>query len=312
MPNASDNTIDLFDYNIGIKEEDKETCPYVEVKPYVNNSDYVANPAGYYKNAKTDSDSNPSYDELYAGLYTAGNPIGTIIFPYFNDKPFSYTSEYTPINSEDSPGMWMQKAGFSGGKGFLYGAEDVIANLGGALEASWLRHITPSESMMSVGESHRMNKRQSAQSIKAFARGTGAEYGTKFTMFNETVDDIEKNHKFIINFLKLLAPTYPNVMMMKVPCLFDINIPSIVRFKHGFIGNFTAAPSGTSKMIDGIIAPNAWIISMSFNSLTPVSTQSLDLIQPGDRGFQSGTNEPPPEGYDLPATRYSPADTMTA
>lgn len=272
MENAA-ASIDLFNgFNIGIKDEDKESCPKVYIAAYENLSDYVVQTDNYYENARTSPNSSPDYDTLYNGLYKKGNLIANYIFPYFNDKPFSYTSEYTPINSEDSPGLWAQKAGFSFTRGLVNGTEDFIANVGGALGADWLSRY--------AGESHRTGKRQAAQSIKAFSRGTGAEYGTKFSLFNEKDSDIEQNHEFIIHFLKLLAPTYPNVMMMKVPCIFEIEIPSIVKYPHGFIGNFTASPSGTSKMMNGIIAPNAWIINMSFNSLTPVSTQSLDLIKP--------------------------------
>ena len=305
--------------------EDRKKIPYVILQEFENKTDllmqkllYILKAAYSAKEIQKDTTFTDVYKNLYQAIPTGRN----FRFPYFGKHPFSLTTSYSQIDTKNTEGLGESVAELRTNvlnsnkalgdfwdrfKGGFKAEETIEKQLAAARDGMKNTGIN--------GYERRYGVTEGAQSIKSWTSAETGQYETTFTLVNKTPALVRSHYEFIRAFMKALAPSFPNTMMVKVPYLYEIYIPSVLHIPLGFIGNFSATPQGSSFIsqpnaannTNGLVIPEAWEIKMTFNSLFPVSTQLLDTI---DDPFGTNYQLSPPSqwglkpGYTHPRLNY--------
>lgn len=303
---VGDSCIDVYqDYTwyYDTDEKNKDRIPYVELIEYKNNTDLVLQKLLYLRRGRLDADqiresiqSYPSFEQIYKNLYQI-EPTGVNIrLPYFGRHPFTIQTTYSEIDptKSDNIGDDIMKTltNLNNAQLHLGDSWDTIRQVIERTETfestmeDYQRRLNFGEEANSDREKRfrrRAGVTKSANSIKTWQSANTGQYETSFVLYNKKQEDIQRNYIFIMQMMKKLAPSYLNTMMVNVPYLYTIIIPSVLTIPLGFIGNFSATPKGVSYISkDGVIVPDAWEVAFTFNSLFPISKQMLDEIEVGD------------------------------
>lgn len=271
----------------GTDDEDRKAVPYVELIEYDNRTDITLQRQIYLSDSAVGVGSRQrfkSFKDVFGNFYQVVPTGRTIKLPYMGRNPFSIKTTYATIDvkKDGNVAEWTNKV-----TNWFYTAPHKFSN--------WLGRTTRAFNPLSYEAQAKANARHpemAAYDAKQRAgispgvspsikKWVGAEYGqyeTTFHLINDTDEHIKNHYIFIRTMMWALAPSYPNIIEVQVPYLYEIRIPSQLHIPLGFISPFSATPKGTSTMYGELVVPEAWEIKMTFNSLFPVSKQLLNTI----------------------------------
>ena len=81
-------------------------------------------------------------------------------------------------------------------------------------------------------------------------------------------DSVEKNHKLVQHLTKINRPLRKNSIAVDPPRIYSVKVPGHRLIRWAFCDNFNVGLIGTKRMINKVLTPEAYIITMSFRSLT--------------------------------------------
>ena len=247
---------------------------------------------------------------FYRGLYQGGKNLGTYFFPFFTDDYRSFTNEYA-----DSFSPISQRGAH------MIGAE-VLENLAGAGEKVIGGGVALGKGILSVGAGLVEGvKSLAGDNAAAIARDTGVEKmkgamgGTKsvgapgtyietpkfyqyantdqglqvsFALSNTLSDKGPKmNGDFIKEFTMINRPTREGSLGMTFPAIYNVEVPGLRYIEWASLDNLSFSMLGQRRLIDGVIQPEAYVVSMTFTSLTIEAANFMNLVKtPSQSGPQ--------------------------
>lgn len=277
-----------FRWYTGTDDDDRKAIPYVELIEYDNRTDITLQRQIYLSDSAVGMGSRQAYKsfkDVFGNFYQVVPTGRSLKLPYLGKSPFSMKTTYATIDVKKDGNIseWNNKV-----TNWFYTAPHKLSNWFSRTARS-LNPFVSYESEAKANARHpEMASYDSKQragispglspSIKKWHHAETSQYETSFHLINDTDEHIKNHYIFIRSMMWALAPSYPNIIEVQVPFLYEIRIPSQLHIPLGFISPFSATPKGTSTMIGGIVVPEAWEIKMTFNSLFPPSRQLLDTI----------------------------------
>ncbi len=318
---------------------DRKNIPFVIMQEFENKTDLLTQKQLYIAQAVVENETvnnSKNFIDIYKELYLVVPTGRSFRFPYFGKYPFSIDTTYSMIDP--------RKTDYLGTKvsETRTALENVAEKFTNEMDAFFSavsldridklqRQLKTARDAVSIEEQkksgidgyyRRFGLTEGAQAIKTYSSSQTGQYETTFTLINKTQDDVQINYNFIMTMMMALAPSYPNTMMVKVPYVYEIYIPSVIHIPLGFIGSFSATPKGSSYISGqqhyeyhtarnnsipiGMIVPEAWEIKIVFNNLFPISVQLLNTI-----AEPFGTNfgfSPTKNWYDDPGYENDPTN----
>lgn len=272
--------------------------PYVTLFEYENLTDSVVQEMIYLKKQRDtqtnllDNNNNSSLStketlaDIYKGLYEVVPTNKVYRLPYMNLEGYSLSTTYNQIDTNAK--NWGEKIQqiVNNVNNFGYELRDQFDSFD-QLISNGKDNI---QELLSKGRDRRRGAQLAKQAIKAYGSSNYGQYTTTFKLINKD-DIVTANHDtFIKEILKANVPVFANISALKVPYLYQIDIPGLYFMPLGFISSFTARPIGTSFVEqDKTYFAAGWEIKMNFNSLFPISRQLIDVIDKPDHN--SFTNQ---------------------
>ena len=233
--------------------------------------------------SKSTSTGATTFNDIYDGFYKAVPTGRTITLPYIGKHPFHLETTYkmiAPNNSEYSKTLGAQFETLTSSleNALDRGWRDMTASLAAATQNNTsLRRKTPAA--LGAENGYRTGTVTSKQAPKSYESSNFGQFSTTFNLINETPELAKNHYWFIRAMLDALVPSYIDPMRIQVPYIYGIQIKDLLSLPLGFIATFDAKPMGSAKQINsGVYTPEAWQISMSFNSLFPISYQLLQEL----------------------------------
>ncbi len=255
---------------------DNTAIPYITLFEYDNKTDNVAQEMIYLRkrfdaaqNLKEDKDMDLKVlQDIYSNLYKI-EPTNTIYrLPYTNLEGYTLDTSYRQIEPRSSTiGGDIQSFVDN-----IWNAQYNLGNQWDSMKGLW--------DQKSAVRDRRRGAQIAKQTVKTYDQSQFGNYTTTFNLINKSPELAQNHYKFIRQMLKANVPSFANVMFVKVPVLYQINIPGLHHIPLGFISYFTAKPQGAAYLKnDGgeRYAPAIWEINMTFNAIFPISKQLLEL-----------------------------------
>ena len=239
-------------------------------------------------------DAMKFYDNLYK---TKGEPTN-YSFPFFEDNFRSYSNNYADTFSQISQrGAQMMGAAAAEGSGvaeeLILGGAALIQQSGNTVAQQTFKKAT---SMANKGVNWALDQigREKMGLDKGYqfkipeandpaqfpgtyvetpkfyqyaATDTGVEIN--FLLSNTvTKEDTDKNQKLIKNIIEESRPKRGGAIELTFPRLYEVEIPGLRFIKWAYLANAAFNLVGQRRLVDGKIVPEAYAISLVFNSLT--------------------------------------------
>lgn len=267
----------------------RKKAPRVWVKSFKINSNLVLNRFKSYAELAAVQEPDAFYDSLYGD---ATEPEDDFNFPFFQDSIRSFGNVF---------GDTFQN-GFGGGGGIgesldgkFQTAASIIAQ--GANAASIAKKV--GSAMIEGSMSGTTVAEKAGNSIKA---GIGAMAGTtpgsymetpkfyeyssanegplnvSFVLSNTINDDYDKNYKLIKRLTEINRPRRINSIAMEPPRIYQVKVPGHRFIRWAYCSDFDITFLGTKRNIDGIIVPEGYQVSMSFQSLTVEVSNFMEKV----------------------------------
>jgi len=279
---------------------------------------------GGYINTLENTDLEPGADKglaFYKGLYkTTQAPVGYFFFPFFTDDFRSFSNEYDNAFSTIS----QRGAGMIGAEVIenLAGAGEKI--IGGGVElgkgiATLSRDLVGAFTDTKDDKGNTIKATGDKSTFAAAAEKAGAMMGTKtmgapgtfietpkfyqyantdaglqlsFALSNTLNDDAAaKNADFIKEFTKINRPTRKGPLGMTFPAIYHIEVPGLRYIEWASLDNFGVSMLGTRRKIDGVIIPEAYVITLSFTSLTIEAANFMTMVKTPGQSMQEYARE---------------------
>ena len=279
----------VFDIHANTKykwtqDKSNDSVPFIKLIEYKNETDtkvqemlYLKKANDIYGNQKDlDKEVNAgSFDDVYKNLYRVTPTGNSFKLPYIKSEGYTLDTRYSQIDPKASTfGNGIQQL-WNNINNFQYKLGDEWDSVQGLLEDE--------NTILSETRARRQGTQLAKQSVKAYSGSNFGEYSTVFNLLNEDDEKAEAHLNFIQTILKNNTPAFISVMAIKVPYVYSIDISGLYKIPLGFISKFSARPKGNVILKDGAYVPDAWEISMNFNSLIPISKQLLE------KGFDKET-----------------------
>lgn len=256
----------------------RKKAPRVWVKSFKINSNLVLNRFKSYAELATVSEPEEFYDKLYGD---ATEPEDDFNFPFFQDSIRSFGNvfgdtfqngfgggggigETLDNNAQKYVGLAAQAgvANYIQGakKGFDSSSGDMMDKiLNGASEAGkqWVGKLgsTPGSYM-------------ETPKFYEYSSANEGPLNVSFVLANTINDDYDKNYKLIKHLTEINRPKRINSIAMEPPRIYQVKVPGHRFIRWAYCSDFDVTFLGTKRNIDGIIVPEGYQVSMSFQSLT--------------------------------------------
>lgn len=264
------------------------------------------------------------YRDLYK---TTKDKVGTFFFPFFTDNYRAFSNEYDNSFSSisqrgaDMIGAEVIENLAGAGEKIVGGGLELgksIARIGGGVAAAFADDAKDTEKDMSDDQ----RKIQASLRAKGGAGIAGAmknvskAVGGKVTMgapgtyietpkfyqysntdqglqisfaLSNTLSDegAQKNAEFIKFFTTINRPERKSSVGMTFPAIFNINVPGLRFIQWASLENFSVSLLGARRKINNVIQPEAYVLDMTFNSLTIEAANFMKMVQtPGQSNEQ--------------------------
>lgn len=101
-----------------------------------------------------------------------------------------------------------------------------------------------------------------------YASAQESPLAVKFILANTLNSDFQKNYKFVKKMIEINRPRRIDAIAMEPPRLFRFKLPGYRYVPWAYGSSVSINMLGTKRMIDGIIMPEAYDISIDFQPLT--------------------------------------------
>jgi hypothetical protein len=264
----------------------RKKAPRVWVKSFKIDSNLVLNRFKTYAEIAKVSDPDKFYESLYGG---ATEPEDDFNFPFFEDSIRSFGNAFDDTFQN----------GFGGGGGIgeaLDGKIQKFAGIGAQLGVGQI--IEGAKAGYEGGEGS-IDKllgalKGGAQGVTSIPNMPGSymeppkfyQYSSagegplvvSFVLANTINDDYEKNHKLIKHLTVINRPKRINSIAMDPPRIYQVKVPGHRFIRWAYCSDFSVTFLGTKRNIDGIIVPEGYNVSMSFQSLTVEVSNFMDKV----------------------------------
>jgi hypothetical protein len=89
-----------------------------------------------------------------------------------------------------------------------------------------------------------------------------------FMLSNTINSDYDKNHKLVQRLTYINRPLRKNSIAVDPPRIYQVRVPGHRLIRWAYCSNLSINFAGTRRIIDNVIVPEGYLISMSFQSLT--------------------------------------------
>jgi hypothetical protein len=294
----------------------REEAPVAICTAHILENNQLMQFLGGYINTLEALDLKPGQDaglKFYKGIYkTTGPPVGTFFFPFFTDNYRAFSNEYADTFSKIS----QRGAGMIGaevienlagaGEKIIGGGTELVKNIAG-MGSSLVDAFTDK-----TDEEGKVTKGSTSQSgflagLKSGVGKAGDAMGTKtvgdpgsyietpkfyqyantdqglelsFALSNTLNDDAAaKNAEFIKQFTVINRPTRLGPLGMTFPAIYHIEVPGLRYIEWASLDNFGVSMLGQRRKINGVIVPEAYVINLSFTSLTIEAANFMTMVK---------------------------------
>ena len=251
---------------------------------------------------------------FYRGIYKGAEKLGTSFFPFFTDAYRAFSNEYadsfSPISQRGAKmigaenienlagaGEKIVGGGVELGKGLLSVGGGLVENIGNLASAGF-------EAIKGGGIGDLLTTEKFAAGLTSMkdtmggAKTFGApgsyietpkfyQYGNtdqglefQFVLSNTLNDDAPaKNAEFIKEWTTINRPTRLGPLGMTFPAIYHVEIPGLRYIEWASLDNFNVSLLGQRRKINGVITPEAYVVSMSFTSLTVEAANFMKMVQ---------------------------------
>tara|TARA_R110000824_G_scaffold3747_1_gene17827 strand:- start:1537 stop:2667 length:1131 start_codon:yes stop_codon:yes gene_type:complete len=278
---------------------------------------------GYMNTVKTTKMAGGADEGIafYKGLYAGGKKLGTYHFPFFTDDFRSFSNEYadsfSPISQrgatmvgaevlENLAGAGEKLVGGSIalGKGALSVGAGLVTAFTGGVKNDKGEVSKPGAAGSFDSAIRNMAGQDSMQGTKAIgAPGTYIEtpkfyqyaqsdqgLQVSFALSNTLNDDGAKmNADFIKEFTTINRPYREGSLGMQFPAIYHVEVPGLRYIEWASLDNFGVSLLGQRRNIGGVIIPEAYVVTMSFTSLTIEAANFMKMVQTPPRAGQTAS-----------------------
>lgn len=266
----------------------RKKAPRVWVRSYKIVKNQAINRLKSYLEVPKLQDADTFYNDLYGKIVEQEDDFN---FPYFGDNIRSFTNTF---------GDTFQN-GFGDGGG-IGTAADALAQQALGLGAQIYGAVgeQATNEAIAIASSKNLNFWQKIEGVSK-ALGAGALEGgnpgsyietpkmyqyeqndgpleVAFILLNTENSDFSKNHNLVKRLTEICRPFRRNSIAMDPPRIFQVKLYGQRFIKWANCSNFNVNMLGTKREIEGIITPEAYMISMSFTSLTVEASNFLDKV----------------------------------
>lgn len=252
----------------------RKQAPRVWVKSYKLTSNQILQSIdSFIKIAQSGgTDAKTFYDKMYSDASTAEDDFN---FPFFGDSIRSFSNTF---------GDTFQN-GIGGGGGVGNTVKDAL--LGSAGVVGQLIGVAGMESLMKAGTEVMKGNIESAIDAIVGGAAKGGDAGTyiespmfyqfekndgplevSFALSNTINSDWEKNHKLVQRLIYINRPLRKNGVAVDPPRIYQVRVPGYRKIRWAYCNNFNVNLVGARRMINDVIVPEGYLITMSFQSLT--------------------------------------------
>jgi hypothetical protein len=252
----------------------RKQAPRVWVKSYKLKSNQIMQSVkGYLNIAKNGGgDAKTFYDKMYSDSTTAEDDFN---FPFFGDNVRSFGNNFGDTFQD----------GFGGGGGIGTSSNDMVKGALGPLAQVagivGVNNLTNATTQIGSGDY--------LGAINTIKNGlkSGGDPGTyietpmfyqfekndgplevSFVLSNTINSDYDKNHKLVQRLTYINRPLRKNNIAVDPPRIYQVRVPGHRLIRWAYCSNFSVNFIGTRRIIDDVIVPEGYLISMSFTSLT--------------------------------------------
>ena len=272
---------------------------------------------GYLNTVRPSSDVAAGVDEgiaFYRGLYQGGKQLGTYFFPFFTDDYRAFSNEYadsfSPISQRGAQmigaevienlagaGEKLIGGGAALGKGLLSVGSSLVDGVKGMGDSEYTGPAAGtggfSEALGKIGNTARTFQGSMAGTKTVGAPGSYIEtpkfyqyaptdqgLQLSFALSNTLNDDaIVKNAEFIKEFTIINRPTREGPLGMTFPAIYHIEVPGLRYIEWASLDNFSISMQGQRRRIGGSIVPEAYIVDLTFTSLTIEPANFMKMVK---------------------------------
>ncbi len=267
----------------------RKKAPRVWVKSFKINSNLVLNRFKSYAELAAVKDPDKFYDDLYGN---ATDPEDDFNFPFFTDSIRSFGNTFGDTFS----------SGFGNGGGFGQTADELLqtgasvvvqganaldigAKIGGAFlegstQGSTLKDKFKNGTAAAIGAMAGTSPGSYMETPKMYDYSAAAEgpLQVSFVLANTINDDYDKNYKLIKKLTEINRPKRISSIAMEPPRIYQVKVPGHRFIRWAFCSDFDVSFLGTKRNMDGIIVPEGYQVSMSFQSLTIEVSNFMDKV----------------------------------
>jgi hypothetical protein len=260
-------------------------APVVYLKSYKLKSNQIQSTIQSYLNIGGTSFSNAEsfYEKMYSRSTTKEDIFN---IPFFGDSVRSFSNSF----SESFKNGYGESGGAVG--------EGRLRDKGETLLGKYGEYKNLVDNIGWKDVVDKAFKLQFFEAAKAIVKGDGDAPGTyiekpqfydyaktdgplevSFTLSNTINSDWSKNTELVKLLTKINRPLRKNSVAVEPPRIYSVKVPGHRYIKWAFCSNFSVELVGTRRMISGTIAPEAYKINMSFQSLTLEHAGFMDKVK---------------------------------
>lgn len=252
----------------------RKNAPRVWVKSYKLTSNQLMSSIENYLNIAKEAsgDAKSFYDKMYSEV---ADPEDDFNFPFFGDNVRGFTNTF---------GDTFQN-GIGQGGGIGETANNMVKEamaIGGQMRSAvGTKNFNEAWNLMSSGKYADALKTVGSGLAKGGDPGTyietpmfyqfeknDAPLEVSFMLSNTINSDYDKNHKLVQRLTYINRPLRKNSIAVDPPRIYQVRVPGHRLIRWAYCSNLSINFAGTRRIIDNVIVPEGYLISMSFQSLT--------------------------------------------
>jgi len=260
-------------------------APYVKLTSYKITSSAALNRIKSYLNLALAE----SADEFYEKLYQNAEVEDIFFIPYFGDNIRSFSNEF---------GDTFQNPALASIDSLLQNASnELLAPLGefkvgenfsklkgqmgaavGSIGTGDMDNIKKSFGEVGKGMSSAPGSYIETPKLYQYAQNDGALEIT-FPLFNTINSDaIKKNYDLIDKLTRINRPKRLTSVTMEPPRIYEVQLRGLRYMRWAYCSNFSVSMIGSRRLVNEVITPDGYQISMSLTSLTTEVSNFMDKV----------------------------------
>lgn len=265
--------------------------PVVYVRSFKLNTNQLMQTARNFINIGKNAfngDAKTFYDKMYGDSTEKEDDFN---FPFMSDAVRNFSNTFGET--------FQNGVGGSGGIGESVNetAKEVVGTAGQIINlADWKgmgKSFTGTVDALISGNTAEA-KKQGGEMLKAATKGNPGNYAetpqfyqfektdspldVSFILYNTINPDWSKNQKLVDKLTKINRPLRKNSMTVDPPRIYQVKVPGLRYIRWAVCSNFSVELLGTRRMVNNKIVPDAYRISMSFQSLTLEHAGFMDQV----------------------------------